>query len=160
MLFRSSRMSTPFRVLAFGVISGLLWSLIAGVLGELFRSPGESATVIVSGVLSGTLIALALVAPLARFSRGTTILFGVLSLPLGAFVFGVLLSLVQWLVREFGGTAYWYVAHGFAPFTVGVEYAVVSVISVFSFVFFPLAVITTFLLRRVIHSHHTHEHAA
>ena len=62
-------------------------------------------TVIVSGVLSGVIVSFALVAPLAKSSRGKTILLGALSLPLGAFVFGVLLSLVQWLVREFGGTA-------------------------------------------------------
>ena len=143
-------MSTSFRVLSFGVISGLLWSLIAGFIGELFRSPGESVTVIVSGVLSGVIVSFALVAPLAKSSRGKTILLGALSLPLGAFVFGVLLSLVQWLVREFGGTAYRNVANEFAPFTAGFEYAVLSVISIFAVVFFPLAVLTTFLLRRVL----------
>ncbi len=153
-------MSTPSRVLAFGVASGVIWSLVPSTLSELFRSPGETATVIVSGILSGILTSFALAAPLARFGHGAAILFGTLSLPLGAFTFGVLLSLVQWLVRDFSGTAYQFVAYGFAPLTVGAQYAVLSVISVFAFVLFPLAVLTTFLLRRVIHSGHGHEHAS
>jgi hypothetical protein len=141
-------------------VSGLIWSLVPGALSELFRSPGETATVVVSGVLSGILTSFALAAPLARFGRGPVILFGALSLPLGAFAFGVLLSLVQWLVREFSGTGYRFVAHEFASLTAGIQYAVSSVISVFAFVLFPLAVLTTFLLKRAIHSGHSHEHAA
>ena len=153
-------MSTPLRVLAFGIVSGLIWSLVPGTLSELFRSPGETATVIVSGVLSGIVTSFALAAALARFGRGAAVLFGALSLPLGAFAFGVLLSLVQWLVREFSGTAYRFVAPEFAPLTIGAQYAVLSVISVFALVLFPLAVLTTLLLRRVIHSGQSHGHAA
>ena len=145
-------MSTPLRVLAFGVVSGLIWSLVPGTLSELFRSPGETATVIVSAVLSGIVTSFTLAAALARFKHVAAIFFGLLSLPLGAFAFGVLLSLVQWLVREFNGVAYSFVEPEFAPFTAGAEYALLSVISVFAFVLFPLAVLTTFLLRRVIHS--------
>src|SRR5690349_21518456 len=129
-------MSTPLRVLAFGIVSGLIWSLVPGTLSELFRSPGETATVIVSGMLSGIVTSFALAAALMRCHRLATILFGALSLPLGAFAFGFLLSVVQWLVREFSSTSYRFVGHGFAPFIAGAQYAVFS-ITVFGYVLLP-----------------------
>ena len=111
-----------------------------------------------AGVLAGVLASFALAAALRRCGRGAAILFGALSLPVGAFLFGVLLSLVQWLVREFTGTAYPFVAYEFAPIKTGAQYALLSVISVLAFILFPLAVGTTLLLRRVVHSGHSHEH--
>ena len=153
-------MSTTLRVLAFGVVSGLIWSVVPGTLAELFRSPRETAMVVVSGLLTGVLTSFGLSAPLARFGLRATIVFGALSLPLGAFIFGVLLSLAHWVVRAFSGTTHQLSAHAFAPMTAGAEYAILSVVSIYAIVLFPLAVSTTFLLRRVIHSGHNLEPAA
>ncbi len=153
-------MSTSLRVLAFGVASGLIWSVVPGTLNELFRSPRETATVVVSGLLTGVLTPFALSAPLARFGRRATIVFGALSLPFGAFIFGVLHSLARWVLRELSGTTHQFATHTFAPMTTGAEYAVLSVVSIYAIVLFPLAVSTTFLLRRVILSGHSLEPAA
>ena len=138
----------------FGILSGVIWSAVPGTLSELFRSPGETATVIVAGGLAGVLVSLALKPVLARFGRWAALWLGILSLPFGAFAFGVFISLVQWLVREFTGVAYRFVEQRFNPFQAGAEYAVFSVISVFAIILFPLAVLTTFLLRAVIVSGH------
>jgi hypothetical protein len=155
----SACMNTNLRVLTFGVVSGLIWSVIPGLLSELFRSTGETVTVLVSGILTGALTSFALRAPLAKCRRQTAILLGLLSLPFGAFAFGVLTSLVQWVVRELTGTSYRFVAHDFSPFHTGISYAVLSAVSIFAFVLFPLAVLTTFLLRAMVLSGSRHETA-
>jgi hypothetical protein len=143
-------MNTTLRVLLFGVVSGVIWSVVPGTLAELFRSPGATATVIVSGVLSGVLTSFVLKTPLARFGRPGAAIFGVLSLPLGAFVFGAFLSLVQWAV----------LGRDLTPLDAGLNFAGFSVFSYFALVLFPLAVLTTFLLRAVIVSGSRHENAA
>jgi hypothetical protein len=141
--------STICRVLVFGIVSGLTWSCVPGTLSELSRSAGETATVIVSGVLAGVLTSFALGAALRRCGLGEALLFGVASLPLGAFAFGVCLSLVQWVVGECTGMAYRFAAP-FAPIRAGAQYAILSVASVFAFILFPMAVCTTLLLRLVV----------
>ncbi|HMO66013.1 MAG TPA: hypothetical protein PKE47_12460, partial [Verrucomicrobiota bacterium] len=79
-------MKSSSRILAFGAASGLAWSLVPGVLSELLHSPGEIATVMLSGLLTGVMVSLLLVLALAKSGRGTAILLGALSLPLGVFV--------------------------------------------------------------------------
>lgn len=132
-------MNTTLRILAFGMVSGLIWSGVAGTLNELFRSPRETATAIVSGVLAGVFTSFALKLPLVRSGKLAAIVFGLLSLPLGAFAFGILLSLVQWAALD----------RDLTPLALGVQYALLSVVSIFAVVLFPLAVLTTFLLRAV-----------
>ena len=105
-----------------------------------------------SGLLTGVMVSLLLVLALAKSGRGTAILLGALSLPLGAFVFGVMIWLVHWLVPVLGRRECRDVAPIFSPLAVGAQYALVSMISVFAFILFPMAIGTTVWLRRVIHS--------
>jgi hypothetical protein len=143
-------MSAPLRVLTFGIGSGLVWAIIAGVLDQLFVSTGEVVTVLASGVLSGIVVSFLLLVPLAKSGRWVSLVFGLLSLPLGAFAFAVLASAVQWAARESTGFTGRFIASGFSPVDSGLELALLSIISIFAFLLFPLAVLTTFLLRGVI----------
>jgi len=143
-------MNTPARVFTFGLVGGLVWAVIAGVLDELFRSRGETLTVLTSGVMSGVAVSFILFVPLARFGRLGGVLLGIASLPLGAFVFGVLASVVQWLAGQLTGETYRFIAYGFTPWRSGAELALLSMISIFAFFLFPLAVLTTFLLRAIL----------
>ncbi|MDB6064699.1 MAG: hypothetical protein JWR26_907 [Pedosphaera sp.] len=153
-------MSTASRVLVFGVVSGMIWSVVPGTLSELFRSPGETITVAASGALTGVLVSFTLRTLLSKSGRWGAFAFGILALPLGAFAFGVLISLVQWMVKDFTGVAYRFVANGFSPFRSGFEYAVFSVISIFGCILLPLSILTTFLLRAVIVADRRHDHEA
>jgi hypothetical protein len=112
-------MNTPPRVFTFGLVGGLVWAVIAGVIDELFRSRAETLTVLTSGAMSGVAVSLMLFVPLARFGRLGSVLLGIASLPLGAFVFGVLVSVVQWLTGRLTGETYRFIAYGFTPFEVG-----------------------------------------
>ena len=143
-------MTITSRVLLFGFVSGLIWSVVPGALSEMFRSPGETITVAASGALTGVFVSLVFRALLTKIDLWGAIAIGILSLPLGAFAFGVLISLVQWMVLRATGISYRFVANGFNPFQSGFEYAVLSVISVLAFILFPLAIVTTLLLRVVI----------
>jgi hypothetical protein len=134
----------------FGIVSGLIWSVVPGGLNDLFRSK-ESILVFIAGAVTGLAVSLALKVPLTKFGRWWTLLLGLVSLPLGAFIFGVvfsLLNLSDWL----NGSQYGI----FNSILIGGYYALLSVISIFAIVLFPLAVLTTFTLRAVIHSGEKH----
>lgn len=146
-------MSTTTRVITFGVFSGLIWSAIAAVLGDLFQSVGVAVTVFISGILTGILVSLALRSPLQAFGRWSSFVFGALSLPVGAFIFGVIISVVQLVASKITGTGYPVIEPTFSPFEIGAMYAFISVISLFALGLFPLAVLTTFILRAVIYKH-------
>ena len=139
-------MSTRANVITFGIISGLIWSVVPGSLNDLFRSK-ESILVIAAGALTGIAVSLALKAPLTKLGRWPTLLLGMLSLPFGAFIFGVIFSLLD-LSNWLNGSQYGI----FNVFLIGGYYALVSVVSTFAVVLFPLAVVTTFTLRAVIYS--------
>jgi hypothetical protein len=141
-------MSTTAKVITFGIISGLIWSLIPGGLNELFSSVKESGLVLFAGILTGIGVSLVLKIPLARFSRWWTLIIGLISLPLGAFIFGIVFTLLDLVFGDLNGGDY----KLFGAFSVGIEYALVSVISLFAVILFPLAVLTTFILRAIIHS--------
>ena len=144
-------MNTTVKVLVFGVASGLIWSLAPIILGDGFTSARETTKVLVSGVSSGVLVSLALRTPLSKSGRLGAFIAGLLSLPLGAFLFGFLSSVVEMF------TAGTFDLH---PFLSGFYYAAMSVISFFALYFFPLAVLTTFVLRAVILSGRKHDNAA
>jgi hypothetical protein len=130
----------------FGIVSGLIWSVVPGGLNDLFRSK-ESILVFIAGAVAGLAVSLALKVPLTKFGRWWTLLFGLFSLPLGAFIFGVVFSLLN-LSDWINGSQYGI----FNSLLIGGYYALLSVISIFAIVLFPLAVLTTFTLRAVIHS--------
>lgn len=135
-------MNTALRVLVFGVVSGLIWSLVPGTLNNLFTSPKEITMVIVSGLVSGVITSFALRSPVSEARNLMTVIAGVIALPLGAFVFGFLLSFLQWI----------FFAQPFTPFALGFQYALFSMISIFAIVLWPLSILTTFLLKAVLNS--------
>ena len=140
-------MNTTVKVISFGVISGLIWSVIPGVLGDLFRSGAESIEVIIAGLLTGIIVSLALKSPLQKFGKAGTLIIGLLSLPFGAFVFGFIFSVLQpsgsFIDSQYGISN---------ALQIAVEYAILSVISIFFIVLLPFAILTTFVLRHIIHS--------
>jgi hypothetical protein len=139
-------MSTTAKVLAFGVASGLLWSLLIILIFAHSIWASDIVKILVPGVLSGIIVSLALQKPLARFGRFGTVLLGLLSLPFGAFLFGFFAESVEALTRVNGP--------GFNPFSSGLFYAGASIVS---FYFFAPAVLTTFLLRTVVLSGRSHQ---
>ena len=143
-------MSSTAKAIIFGIFSGLVWSLVPGGLNDLFHSK-ESIFVLVSGALTGVSVSLALKVPLTKFSRWWTLAFGLVSLPFGAFIFGVVFSILDF-TQWFSGSQYGF----FTVFLIGGQYALFSVISLFAVFLFPLAVLTTFLLRAVIHPREKH----
>src|ERR1039458_3913905 len=139
-------MKTRWRILIFGMISGLLWSLVPGTLGELFASPGETLSVLGAGVLTGVGVSFLLYLPLARLGRRDPVrcvlIASILSLPAGAFLFGVVVSSLQFVVRMVTGANYGFVHDGFAPVETGFVYALFSVASYFVLGVLPLAIVS------------------
>src|SRR5436853_5577113 len=88
-------MNTLKRVLAFGAVSGLLWSVVPGILADLFSTRADVPAAIVAGIGSGIITSALLALLLAKFGRALAVVLGLLSLPLGAFVFGFILALIN-----------------------------------------------------------------
>jgi hypothetical protein len=142
-------MNTTAKVILFGLISGLIWSVIAGILCDLsFQSNKEAIEVTVAGLLTGVIVSFAIKPALKKIGIGWTIIIGLFSLPFGAFVFGFIFSILN-------PSGYFIDSqYGFSnALQVAVEYAILSVISIFAIVLLPLSVLTTFVLRQVIRSH-------
>jgi hypothetical protein len=146
-------------ILLWGAIYGALWSLAPGILSELMRlsKPGQAATVILTGILTGVLTSSALAPLLARATRWHAVVLGVVSLPLGAWLFGFLISWIHWVVMRLTGVHYRFVmqivespGYDFAPLQVAKQYALFSTWSPFGFVLIPLAILTTLHLQRSI----------
>jgi hypothetical protein len=136
----------------FGIVSGTVWALLVGGISNYFDTIGEGFTVFVAGALTGVAISLILAIPVTRCGRGLIIATGLFSLPLGGFVFGVTLSTTQSVLYHLKGPAYRYVEFGWDPIKAGAEFAVLGMISIFGLVFFPLALTTTYCLRRYLMS--------
>lgn len=153
-------MNTTALITLFGALSGLVWSVVPGFICDLFKSRSEVIAVLIAGVLSGMAVSLLLSLPLRRLSPGCGFLLGALALPLGGFCFGVSISFVHLAASHIKSVAHIFAQHPFAPLTQGTSFAVLSVISVFAVVLFPLAIYTTFVLRRLIIQTTQHENAA
>ena len=148
-------LSITSRVITFGVASGLVWSVIADGLSGLseFRTV---VTVFISGILTGVLVSLALKSPLQIYGRWSGFVFGTLSLPVGAFIFGVIVSCVQLLASKITGSGdFPFIGPNSDPIQTGMMYALLSVVSLFTVGLLPLAVLTAFILRAVIHESKT-----
>jgi len=150
-------MSTAPKVIVFGIISGLIWSVMPGVLGLLFSSSWESVLVLLAGMLTGIAVSSVLRVPLARCGRLQSLAVGLVALPFGAFVFGVFFTLLDILFGKLSTSQY---ITPFTPFTMGFVYAFFSVQSLYGLVLFPLAILTTFLLWLVVRSRKRHQDAA
>lgn len=70
--------------LAWGAGGGVLWSLVPGFLSELLHPPGQAATVVLSGALTGLLLSAGMAPLLVRARRWQVVVLGLVSLPLGA----------------------------------------------------------------------------
>lgn len=81
-----------------------------------------------------------------RFNRLVALLLGLVSLPVGSFCFGVIVSVLG-LILSYTTGEQRFVAGGFHPFLAGAQYAVFGVISILGIFLIPGAMLTTFLLR-------------
>ena len=100
--------------------------------------------------MSGVLTSFALRPHLEKVRKRTALIVGVISLPIGAFLFGFFLSVAQWAMLD----------RDFSPFSCGVEYMVFSMITYLTIALVPLSVVTSFLLRAVIDFGGRHENTA
>jgi hypothetical protein len=149
---------SPARIKTFlmlGSLYGAVWSLVPGYLSELLSMPGEAATVILSGAMTGIIVSAALVPVLARCKRWQAIGLGVLALPVGAWLFGFVISCIHWVVMKVTGMHYRFVmqiveppGYIFNPLQTAKLYALYATLSAFGIVFIPLAIFTTLHLRR------------
>jgi hypothetical protein len=141
------RSRPSLRVIVFGTTAGAFWSVVPGGLSELFDSLGESISVVISGMLTGILVSAVLFRPLQHVRITGTLFLGFLSLPVGAFVFGVIISIVQLLINILTGISYRFIEYGFKPLHVGIDYAGFSIVSIFALALIPLAIFTTTCLK-------------
>ncbi|HEY5298966.1 MAG TPA: hypothetical protein VIK59_13755 [Verrucomicrobiae bacterium] len=133
-------MNTWVKVILFGIISGLTWSLMLGGL----NTEEDSIFIFTAGVITGVAVSLVLKAPLTKSGWKQTLVLGLISLPLGSFIFYTLFYFNVELVKdEFSKSP-------FEPIFLGAYFALMSVL--WGFYYFPLSVITTFALRKVIRS--------
>lgn len=133
------------RLFIFGTVSGLLWSLVPGYLSELmYSSVGQTATVLITGVLTGITVSALLTLPLLWLRIKGIITLGIVALPIGAFLFGFFLSLLQKAVQLWIGPTYRFVEYRFAPVEAGLNYAFFSV-TYFALILIPLSLLTTSL---------------
>lgn len=143
--------------LAWGVAYGAVWSLAPGFLSELLRNTGEAVTVVLAGAVTGAVVTLLLAPFLTRFKWWGAVLLGVVSLPLGAGLFGIIVSWIHWIVMRTTGIHYRFVmevveppGYVFGPLKAGRDYALYSTCSAFALLFIPLALLTTLHLRRML----------
>lgn len=141
--------------LVWGAGAGALWSLIPGILSEMMRPPGQAATVLVSGALTGLLVSGALAPFLVRARRWQAVGMGLLSLPLGAGLYGSILPWLHWAILKVSGVHFRCVmeiveppGHVFDPLGSALFLVGYSSFTWFALLCYPLAVLTTLRLRR------------
>ncbi|HZF00380.1 MAG TPA: hypothetical protein VE344_00630 [Methylomirabilota bacterium] len=139
-------MSSKFKITLFGIASGLIWSLIAILLHAQFLfSPHASIFVaLLIGGITGVAVSFSLKAPLTKLGKWGSAILGLLAFPLGTFIFAFLFALFEMM---FGGTIDFNLSE---PFIAGFFTAYLS--AIYGFYLFPVAVLTTFILRMVIRS--------
>ncbi len=136
-------MKTQGRILIFGVTSGFLWSLVYATLTSVengtfsggFESPAATLTVLGAGVITGIVVSFLLYAPLRRWGRRGTLIAGALSLPLGAFLFGIAIAPLD-------------SHHSLDAIRAGLALALLSITPVLGVVLLPLAMVTSWFLFR------------
>lgn len=137
------------RVAAFGILAGAGWSLVPGVLTELLGDRNQTLAAVASGMATGVVVSLLLHRSLLRVRLGSAALLGAASLPVGAFVFGVTISLAHLLAQAVTGGTYRFAEGGFEPISIASHYVVYSVWP-FGPLLFPMAALTTCCLHRVV----------
>ena len=148
MIHLLGHMNTFARILTFGLLSGLLWSVGLFVISMMFGgSSAEKLLVVVAGIIAGVIMS-AILAPLVtRVRVRASVILGLLSLPVGAFVFGYSFALMTRFTPnlKFG----WHVMP-LEPWAFGLRNALGCVSTWLAFGLFPLASVTTVLLRKYI----------
>jgi hypothetical protein len=134
----------------FGVAAGFIWAFVPGTLSELFQSNGETLAVLVAGAIAGVVTSVTLSKVVGKSPKLATFCLGLLSLPFGAFLFGVSISVSHLTANVVTGINYRFLEHGFHPVQIGLQYAFYSIFSAVVLGLLPLAVFTTFLLRAVV----------
>jgi hypothetical protein len=145
-LLEKHLVSVPARLVFFGCCAGLVWSLAPGILDKLFYGRGVVPTLIAS-VLTGVFVSMVLYRPLENSGVIGAFCWGLLALPIGSFCFGVFLSVILIVASICHRAAIPPGNDLFMPLKLGEEYAVFSLITVCAYFLFPLAVITSFVLR-------------
>jgi hypothetical protein len=140
-------MKPIYRTLTFGALSGIVWSIIPGLLTDLFSSVGESVTIFLAGAITGIAVSFSIRRLLDGNSKQFAILVGCLTLPYGAFLFGLITAFLHIIISEAGGPTYKFAQQDIEPFGEAAAYAIYSCISIFALVLFPLAIGTTLLFR-------------
>ena len=138
-------MSTNLRVVTFGIVSGLIWSLIIFHPNTLPSYGRTALAILAAGIVTGVAVSFALKVPLARRGLWCCLGLGFLALPFGAFVFEFLFNLYVSIHLSLIGMEPF---HFTAPFVLGYYGAIMSVTGMYYL--FPVAILTTFLLRVVI----------
>lgn len=146
-LIDSRGLMGTLRILIFGAVAGVIWSLIPGAVSELLTSSGEALTVLLAGCVTGILIALGLRWPLAEYGRRATLPLGFLVLPSAAFIFGIAVSLVHLAVQSLAGVTYRFAEY--SPLEIGLRYGIYSIVPLGP-VLLPLSIFTTYLFYRTI----------
>ena len=141
-------MKTKVKVLFFGMITGMIWSVIPYGT-DMFNSGGDSALILFAGALTGLLVSLALKDIVTRSGPVGTVIAGLISLPLGAFIYGFISSILYSSFHDgFTGILYGF----FIGFLAGAYFALLASVSRFGVILFLLAVLSTFTFRAVIRS--------
>lgn len=145
------------RLLIFGLGYGAIWSLVPGALSDLLRSPLQAATVLGAGMMTGIVVTLALALVLKRANVWQAAVLGILSLPIGAWLFGLLISCVHWMILQVSGVHLRFVTeieevpgYLWAPFDAAFQYAFFSSFTVFAIALLPLAILTTLHLWKAV----------
>ena len=146
------------RPLSFGVLCGSCWAFFPVTMIGLDRPAGQLLTVLISGAAAGVATSYLLLVGAFLLRLGAskrhqsckTGLLGVVSLLIGAFIFGALLAQLHLLLARHTGIAYRFAEQmpQTAPLELGLQYALGSILCPFSLLFVPLAIISTRLLIR------------
>ena len=138
------------KTILYGSIIGAIWGVFPMTLSELMSTSGEAYSVIAAGALTGLIVSLGLRAILPVKQKWKKIALGFLTLPVGAFVFGVIISYLHLAIERTTGLSYRFIAYEFEPVDTGLFYALLGTISLFSIAFIPLAIASTIGLNKLI----------
>ena len=137
-------------IVAFGSLSGLLWALVPGTLTESWRSLETTASILSAGLVAGIATSFLLTKPLVKVNWRWVPLFGLGSLPLGAFLYGLVDGSIRFFMNPVSGRPIGRGPDWYYPIEMGGFYAFGAFTYYFPCVLIPLAILTTWLLRWVL----------
>lgn len=137
--------------LLFGAVAGALWAQLPMLT---LKESGpysffELVFTLFAGALTGVTVTLVLGPLVRRKPLWAAILFGILALPLGAFLYGITFTLVEMAIELYQGTLHLRSSGGgyyFGPIERGLIFIYGSCATVLALLYFPLSASTTLLL--------------